>query len=189
MGTDYSDLEIVADFFNTHDKRTRFEGDEGVEHLTSPKTLYSWLLKHHFIFEEDIVTDEDLSLVIKLRTEARKMIVNNQFNKTDDNGLKTLNKLITQFTFSIEFSPESEKLLPNKGGGSSGIARLTLLIFDLKRSGLWHRIRVCSAEDCQWVFVDYSKPGTGKWCIMSACGNRAKNKTYRQKLKHTSDSP
>ncbi|MFT4413311.1 CGNR zinc finger domain-containing protein [Fredinandcohnia humi] len=187
MGTDYSDLEIIADFFNTHDKRTRFEGDEGVEHLTTSKALYSWLLRHHFILEEDLVTEEDLNLVIKLRTEARKMIVNNQFNKTDDNSLDALNKVITQFTFSIEFLPKSEKLLPNDGGGRRGIARLILLIFDLKRKALWHRLRVCSAEDCQWVFVDYSRPGTGKWCIMSACGNRAKNKTYRQKLKHTKE--
>ncbi|WP_301285827.1 CGNR zinc finger domain-containing protein [Paenibacillus lautus] len=28
-----------------------------------------------------------------------------------------------------------------------------------------------------------SRPGTGKWCSMKACGNRAKNKTYRERAK------
>nr|WP_285228840.1 CGNR zinc finger domain-containing protein [Paenibacillus sp. ISL-20] len=48
---------------------------------------------------------------------------------------------------------------------------------------MWGRLKVCTAEDCQWVFVDRSKPGTGKWCSMKACGNRAKNKTYRERSK------
>ncbi|MDZ5473335.1 CGNR zinc finger domain-containing protein [Bacillus sp. 31A1R] len=184
MEKNYYDLEIIADFFNTHDKRTRFEGDEGVEHLTSSKVLYSWLLKYHFIQEEDLVTDEDLIHAIKFRNEARKMIVNNDYNKTDDNLIEEINKLIDAFTFSIEFSLDSEKIIPHGEGGRRGIGRLILLIFELRKKALWHRIRVCSAEDCQWVFIDYSRPGTGKWCIMSACGNRAKNKTYREKIKH-----
>ncbi|WP_259391901.1 CGNR zinc finger domain-containing protein [Paenibacillus thiaminolyticus] len=56
-------------------------------------------------------------------------------------------------------------------------------MFDLRRTNLWHRLRVCTAEECQWVFVDRSRPGTGRWCSMKACGNRAKNKTFREKRK------
>ncbi|WP_083991281.1 CGNR zinc finger domain-containing protein [Alkalihalobacillus pseudalcaliphilus] len=48
---------------------------------------------------------------------------------------------------------------------------------------MWHRNRVCSASDFQCVFVDYSRPGTGKWCSMKACGNRAKNKAFKERNK------
>jgi predicted RNA-binding Zn ribbon-like protein len=182
MRTEYYDLEIIADFFNTHDKRMRFEGDTGIELLKYPKDLYSWLLKHHLISEQEEVTEQDLELAIKLRTDARKIIKNNIFDDKE-NGVDTLNRLMNNFKFTINFFENSEELQPFHTNGKKGIARLIVLIFELKRKELWHRIRICSAYDCQWVFVDHSRPGTGKWCSMKACGNRAKNKAYRQRNK------
>lgn len=185
MTTFYNNLEIIADFFNTHDKRTRYEGDEGVEHFESPDDLYSWLLEFQFISEKDAVTEDDLALAIQLRNEARKMITNNDFGEAAYNSLDNFNNLITEFKFSLAFYNDHEELISNDIAGRKGIAKLILLIFELKKNELWHRLRVCSAEDCQWVFVDHSRPGTAKWCTMKACGNRAKNKTYRQKIKNS----
>ncbi|KKO53639.1 hypothetical protein XI25_11590 [Paenibacillus sp. DMB20] len=182
MGTGYDDLQIMADFFNTHDKRMRFDGDPGVEHLNHPKDLYLWLLRHHLISKQEEVTKEELELAVRLRTEARKIIANNVFEH-DENGLDAFNELMKGFSFTLHFSDNGEELKPIRSNGMNGLARLAILIFELKRKKVWHRIRVCSAPDCQWVFVDHSRPGTGKWCTMKACGNRAKNKTYRHRKK------
>lgn len=180
MGTEYDNLEVMADFFNTHDKRMRFENDPGIEHFNTSKDLYDWLLKHQLIPEKAEVTDQDLELAIRLRTAARKIIVNNVFDE-QDHGLSSLNEVINRFSFSICFTEDQESLQPLQTDGMSGLARLAILMFELRKNKLWHRIKVCSAADCQWVFVDHSRPGTGRWCTMKACGNRAKNKTYRQK--------
>ena len=36
------------------------------------------------------------------------------------------------------------------------------------------RIKMCPANDCGWLFLDETKNGRRKWCLMETCGNRAK---------------
>ncbi|TVX88099.1 CGNR zinc finger domain-containing protein [Paenibacillus agilis] len=182
MDTAYTELELIAAFFNTYDRRLRFEGDIGVEHLQHPQHLYTWLLEHQLITKQDEVTEQVLERALELRSEARKMIVNNEFDHAEHEW-KAMNELLSQFAFRIHFNDELAQLYPLHHDGMNGVAKLIVLIFELKRKQMWHRIRVCSAPDCQWVFVDHSRPGTGRWCTMKACGNRAKNKAYRDRNK------
>ncbi|GAA4019513.1 CGNR zinc finger domain-containing protein [Allokutzneria multivorans] len=42
------------------------------------------------------------------------------------------------------------------------------------------RLRECSADNCQLVFVDLSRPGQRRWCSMDRCGNRAKQRARRR---------
>lgn len=41
------------------------------------------------------------------------------------------------------------------------------------------RIRECSADDCDLVYLDTSRSGTRRWCSMQRCGNRAKVRAHR----------
>jgi predicted RNA-binding Zn ribbon-like protein len=182
MGNKYRNLELMADFFNTYDKRMRFEGDPGVECLKSPDDLNSFMLEHELISKYEKVTEHDLALAVKLRDETRKTIINNH-SEVNDNDLNTLNEVIQNFKFTINLSYESGEVRPVHTNGKKGLANLTFLIYELKRDDLWNRIRICSAPDCQWVFVDHSRPGTGRWCSMKACGNRAKNRAFRERRK------
>ena len=36
------------------------------------------------------------------------------------------------------------------------------------------RVRECSGENCDWLFLDESKNRSRRWCDMATCGNRAK---------------
>jgi predicted RNA-binding Zn ribbon-like protein len=45
------------------------------------------------------------------------------------------------------------------------------------------RLRTCANPDCRWVFYDGTKSGTRRWCTMAVCGNRAKLRRYRQRLR------
>jgi predicted RNA-binding Zn ribbon-like protein len=38
------------------------------------------------------------------------------------------------------------------------------------------RVRECSGERCDWLFLDKSKNRSRRWCDMANCGNRAKAK-------------
>lgn len=40
------------------------------------------------------------------------------------------------------------------------------------------RLRICSGENCGWVFLDTSRNGRRRWCDMSTCGNVAKARRY-----------
>ncbi len=45
------------------------------------------------------------------------------------------------------------------------------------------RVRQCANPQCGWVFLDNSKSANRRWCMMSACGNRAKAQRHYQRSK------
>ncbi len=49
---------------------------------------------------------------------------------------------------------------------------------DLLTSSDLDRVRVCGAEDCDWLFLDESRSRSRQWCNMSVCGNRAKARRF-----------
>lgn len=54
---------------------------------------------------------------------------------------------------------------------------IELLTSDPERA----RIRECASETCEWLFIDRSKSHTRRWCDMNDCGNRAKQRRFRQR--------
>jgi predicted RNA-binding Zn ribbon-like protein len=46
-------------------------------------------------------------------------------------------------------------------------------------------VRVCAAEDCNWLFLDTSKNHSRRWCDMKSCGNRAKVRKHYTQKKHS----
>lgn len=44
------------------------------------------------------------------------------------------------------------------------------------------RIKMCPGDDCGWMFIDETKNGRRKWCLMETCGNRAKSARHYQKI-------
>lgn len=43
------------------------------------------------------------------------------------------------------------------------------------------RVRVCGADDCDWLFLDESRSRSRQWCDMAVCGNRAKARRFYQR--------
>jgi predicted RNA-binding Zn ribbon-like protein len=54
---------------------------------------------------------------------------------------------------------------------------------DLLTSDELDAVRVCAAEDCDWLFLDTSKNHSRRWCDMKSCGNRAKARRHYVKKK------
>jgi predicted RNA-binding Zn ribbon-like protein len=44
-----------------------------------------------------------------------------------------------------------------------------------------HRVRVCAASDCVWLFLDTSKNRSRRWCDMKQCGNRNKVRRFYER--------
>ena len=60
----------------------------------------------------------------------------------------------------------------------SSIARDAI---DLFSGELRSRIRQCENPNCGLMFVDTSRPGKRRWCLMKRCGNMYKTSRYRSK--------
>jgi len=52
---------------------------------------------------------------------------------------------------------------------------------DVIRSDEWGRVRVCAADDCESVYVDFSKNGSKRYCDTGNCGNRMNVNAYRRR--------
>jgi predicted RNA-binding Zn ribbon-like protein len=45
------------------------------------------------------------------------------------------------------------------------------------------RIRICASETCSARFFDRSPAGLRRWCSMRTCGNEAKARRHRLRLR------
>ena len=52
---------------------------------------------------------------------------------------------------------------------------------DLFTGDLRSRIRECENPNCGLMFVDASRPGQRRWCLMKRCGNIIKTSRYRKR--------
>lgn len=52
---------------------------------------------------------------------------------------------------------------------------------DVIRSDQWERVRRCAADDCEAVYIDYSKNGSKRYCDTGNCGNRMNVNAYRRR--------
>lgn len=42
-------------------------------------------------------------------------------------------------------------------------------------------VRECASSTCGWLFLDRSRSHSRRWCDMSGCGNRAKQRRFQQR--------
>src|SRR5690349_19806943 len=59
------------------------------------------------------------------------------------------------------------------------LAEGAMAFVDVIRSDEYDRIRVCSADDCDAVYIDYSRNGSKRYCDTGNCGNRMNVNAYR----------
>jgi predicted RNA-binding Zn ribbon-like protein len=76
-------------------------------------------------------------------------------------------------------------VVPAGSGATAALTRLLLIAAEAATAGTWSRLKVCSADDCQWAFYDRSPTRSGCWCSMQICGSRAKARAYRSRVMRT----
>jgi predicted RNA-binding Zn ribbon-like protein len=61
------------------------------------------------------------------------------------------------------------------------LVETAMAFVDVIRSDQWDRVRVCEADDCDAVYVDFSKNGSKRYCDAGNCGNRMNVNAYRRR--------
>jgi predicted RNA-binding Zn ribbon-like protein len=57
---------------------------------------------------------------------------------------------------------------------------IALALLDVIRSGEQQRLRICEADDCEGLFVDFSRNGSKRFCSVR-CGNRMNMVAFRER--------
>ena len=54
-----------------------------------------------------------------------------------------------------------------------------MAMIDVVRAGEDERLRRCAADDCDAVFIDFSRNRSKRYCDVGNCGNRMNVTAYR----------
>ena len=167
-------LQPVLDLVNTRD----IESD--IEELREPGALRDWLVERRLLDPATEVTTGDLALTIELREALRAMLRVNDGDPVDTRALDVVNGVTGSLPLQLHFSADGEPALsPGATGVRGALAGMLGAVALAEADGTWSRMKVCSADTCQWAFYDKSRNRSGRWCSMRVCGNRTKTRAYR----------
>jgi predicted RNA-binding Zn ribbon-like protein len=198
IGRAPGDLATLQAFVNTLDI------EQGTDALAAPAGLASWL------HEAGLATDRggqagprDLALAIDMREALRGVLRSHVTHKAargpaaiadarnaspsgtgpfGTGPVATLADVAAGLRAGIHVEPDGRLVVVPAGSGTrAALTRLLLIAAEAGTAGTWRRLKVCSADDCQWAFYDRSPTQSGCWCSMQICGSRAKSRAYRNR--------
>jgi predicted RNA-binding Zn ribbon-like protein len=187
------DVALVHAFVNTLDLREyRVHGQRMRSHdaWDSPEALERWLREHQLLPTPGPVDGHDaadLERAQRLRTilrEATRQPPPDDTTPPDDTSplLPGNGALLTELPLiAVAEHSTGIRLVPSETGISAALTRVLITAVELSARGVWARLKMCPADDCQWIFFDRSRPGRGRWCSPQLCGNRVKIRAYRQR--------
>ena len=173
---DYSapgELELVRQFVNSLD----LDHPENDPFLTMA-TARAWLRERGIT--GDSVTQEEAGRLRDLREALRSELLTHAGEEIPG----AWERLATQLAgagLELVFDPRSGVRLEAQAEGGYAAVRgaIASRIYDAVRSGEWRRLKACRKATCLFAFYDRSKNGSGTWCDMAVCGNRAKAQRRR----------
>jgi predicted RNA-binding Zn ribbon-like protein len=179
-----ADVALAHVFVNSLDLRAyRVHGRQmqSSDAWDTPQALGWWLRERQLLTGEAPVSAADLSQARRvralLRDSTRQPPPGDAAGQADD-----VATTLTGFPLLASAVPGTGICLTSPGQGvGAALSRILITAVNLSARGLWARLKMCPATDCQWVFFDRSRPGRGRWCSPDLCGNRLKKRSYRQR--------
>ena len=178
-------LLAVQGFANTIDV------ESGTDLLESPTSFAKWLQQSGLAARNLKVSEPDLKGARELRQAVRLMLAANESDTTDPKAARALARLASEYPIPLT-ADESGRLTPKLGSAKTVdelVSQLLAIIFLAQATDTWTRLKLCEDPDCAWAFYDSSKNRSGSWCRMGLCGNRIKNRAYRERNRGEAKAP
>jgi predicted RNA-binding Zn ribbon-like protein len=176
----------ALDFANTQRERWR----RRVETLVTPEDLGSWLLQAGVLTEAQRVPRTVLSQARDLREAIDSCVV---ATLAGDASPPAALALVDEWLVPAGTRPQLVRgsdglpLLAERAAADSPRRALGTIALDAARMlgtpEERDRIRICASETCSARFYDRSPAGARRWCSMRTCGNEAKARRHRARMK------
>lgn len=183
------DLPLLADFLNTRDERVFGEHSEKPatdrDLLERSGDFGRWLASHGLAAPPTRVSAADLALARRLRDGLRDLLA------ADDQSSASRGELAavaSELALTVDFIGVEPVLSRVDSPPRAALAQLLAACVTAEAQGRWARLKMCSADDCRWVFYDTSRNRLGRWCAMDVCGNRVKTGRYRARQRRHRNS-
>ncbi|MEO8094409.1 MAG: CGNR zinc finger domain-containing protein [Pseudolysinimonas sp.] len=169
-------LEFLVELVNTAPLASRSGRDE----LPDPLALTALLTRHSYSgrFDRDAA---ELASVIDERAEFRGL-----WDLTGDELVVAINDMMHSvsavpylvkhdgFDWHLHATPPDAPLAERMR------VEVALALVDVVRTASQSRMRVCAADNCDGVLVDFSRNGSKQYCSVR-CGNRMNQVAYRER--------
>ena len=183
-----SEVALLYEFLNSADLRSYFE--KGKQHVPSdeletPARLEAWMSQRGLLTAGQTISRAEHRRALDLRRALRSFLQLPPDSRASSRECAESLNRVTQFYPLVVNVVQmgTPRLLPTSG--ISGLAHVLAELFGLAKSGRLDRLKMCSSDECHWVFFDISKPGNRRWCSSLLCGNRQKTRDYRNRIKST----
>lgn len=170
-------LELVREFVNTCDL------DSGTDTIANPQALGAWLRTAGLVFTGDSAQSADVVYAHEVREALRKaMAANHGHDAIDPQALGVLNLMIRDaHLVPVIVADGTSFVEPTAEGMRGALGEMLAVTIEAMNNGTWSRLKVCTNDECRWAFYDHSRARSGRWCSMGVCGNRAKQRTWRER--------
>ena len=158
-----------------------FEDDE--ERLIDPESAQRWLVDSGLGKSDLGVSEAELDELIEFRSLIRELIEANHDGVAAPARAAELAALVAEHPTPLA-AGEQGKLELDLAPAASIDAVISQMLGIVHRSQLedeWRRLKICASDECRWAFYDTSRNRGGTWCQMEVCGNRIKNRRYRDR--------
>jgi predicted RNA-binding Zn ribbon-like protein len=169
-------LLLVQAFVNT------VEADSNTDLLREPDTARHWLAAAGLADPVTVLGYDELRAAREVRESLRGMLAANVGGPPPGaQDLEPLRAAAQACTPLFEVDAAGRVCIEQAPGRGSTIAWTSLLLAvrDAQSDGTWQRLKACENDECGWAFYDRSHGRRGRWCAMSGCGNRMKNRSLR----------
>jgi predicted RNA-binding Zn ribbon-like protein len=163
-------LRVVQQFVNTNDR------EAGRDALGTPEALRDWFDYWTTWSDESLPTRDEHERALVVREGIRSMAAPGVIEAPVEfeemiRGLD-LHVVVSGGAFHLQGNDRlSRALAPLVGGVRSAMD-----------GGMWERLKVCSRDQCQWLYYDSSRNASSRWCATEICGSREKaRRAYRRK--------
>jgi predicted RNA-binding Zn ribbon-like protein len=169
---------------------TQTGGETGIraywERFHQPSDLADWLAESPLQLTGVPVSREEFMIALSLREAIWRVA---QAIKKGESPLAEDMDTINSVAAGPDLPPQLmlEDLSQTWRSPATATAALSTIArdaIDLFSGELRSRIRECENPNCGLTFVDASRPGKRRWCLMKRCGNMAKTSQYRKSKKH-----
>lgn len=167
-------VQALADSIDSEDE------EEKIGDVASAR---GWLVGLGLASSSIEISKAELARLHALRRSIRALIEANSMDAADGDAGADLAAIAARHPVPVSVDREGRVGLDLDPAGSVDtlIAQMIGIVMQAQVEGTWERLKICAADSCRWAFFDASKNRGGHWCSMEVCGNREKNRSYRER--------
>jgi predicted RNA-binding Zn ribbon-like protein len=174
-GSGQTHAELLVDLINTH-----YLGDRS--DVLAEVGASGWL-REHLGHQPRNAKTVALTPLRRLREGLRQLAIANNGGQPDESIVAPAEAALRNAPITVTLG-EGDRGRVVRSAAPAGTAQhvvgmVAIAYLSSQLEGTWRRVKACAEPNCRWAFLDLSRNSSRRWCDMSECGNRAKNRAWR----------